>query len=101
EIEVEGGRPASEIEPFSLTVLPDRTELQIEDVRRKLAASEWLMTGLALVVAPVTGMLALYAGKNFGTLADYLTAFLWGFAIDTGVRGFAETFRRFDRPSAS
>lgn len=101
EIKVEGKEDALRVEPVSLRVLPSRDDREIAGARRQLARSEWLMTGLALIVAPATGMLALYAGKNFGTLADYLTAFLWGFAIDTGVRGFAQTFRRFDRPSAS
>ena len=40
---------------------------------------------LAFLVAVGTGLLALYVGKPFGTMADYLKAVLWGFGAKAGL----------------
>lgn len=43
------------------------------------------------IIAVLTGFLALYAKAQtpFGTMADYVGALLWGFGVDSAVRGLA------------
>jgi hypothetical protein len=52
------------------------------------------LSAFAGVVACLTGLAALWAGKPFGTPADYLLAFLRGFGIDGSIRGFSAVASR-------
>ena len=72
-----------------LTVLPRANADQSQLILARVQRSDLLLSLLALVLAGLTGLLALYVGKAFGTLSDYLWALLWGFGIDNSVRGFA------------
>lgn len=93
---------------FSITAeLPDggiaTTEIDIGlsdlergavDAAKRLVLIDALLSLIALIVATTTGLLMLYAGKTFGSLASYLEAFLWGFGIDGSVRGFGNVFKK-------
>jgi hypothetical protein len=72
-----------------ITVLPGARVDQSQRILARVQRSDLLLSLVALVLAGLTGVLALYVGKAFGTLSDYLLAFLWGFGIDNSVRGFA------------
>jgi len=54
------------------------------------------ISGVALLLAAITGLLYLYLGtrKPFGSIQDYLLAFLWGFGIDNSVRGFTDILKK-------
>jgi hypothetical protein len=60
----------------------------------RLNAADAAVTVLSLALAVVTAFAALYVDKPFGALGDYLNAFLWGFGIDSGVRGVAAIMAR-------
>ena len=66
----------------SLSVLPGRSERKLAGLTRQIQAGDVLFTGIALLIACLTGLLYLYVGKTFGSLSDYLLAVLWGFGID-------------------
>jgi len=61
----------------------------LSSVQRRLWIADTLLSGFALVIASLTGLSVLYVGKVFGTPADYVGAFLWGFGIDSSIRGVA------------
>jgi hypothetical protein len=86
---VDGGMAA-----LRVAVLPGRAQRALEDIRHALLLNDLLVSGVALAVASLTGLWALYAGKTFGSLENYLAAFLWGFGTDSGVRGFSEVLKR-------
>lgn len=77
-----------------ITILPGPTELTLQGIKQGVRSSEWLLTSVAIILAAVTGLLALYVGKTFGTVSDYLLALLWGFGIDNAVRGFAGVIKK-------
>jgi hypothetical protein len=54
-----------------------------------------MAVAVALVLAVVTGMTALYIGKPFGTLWDYVTIFTWGLATPTVVAGIGSALDSF------
>jgi hypothetical protein len=72
-----------------LTILPGANVVQSRQILRNIKRGDLLLSLIALVLAGLTGLLALYIGQAFGTLSDYVVAFLWGFGIDNSVRGFA------------
>jgi hypothetical protein len=62
-------------------------------VRDPLKRGDGWMTAVAWLVAIVTGLSALYFGKTFGGLSDYLLAGLWGLTTGTAVDALAEVAR--------
>lgn len=87
------GRPATLLsERFD--VLPGKVERTLRTIRYSLFFSEVILMGISLLLAILTGMYALYFNKPFGTLADYLGAIVWGFGLDTGVRGFSNVLQK-------
>lgn len=51
---------------------------------------DWVLAGFAVLLATLTGLLALYGDQPFGSVSDYVKAFVWGFGVDTTLRGFAK-----------
>jgi hypothetical protein len=66
----------------------------LKTIRRMILATEIGQSAVAAAIATLTAMLGLYANKPFGTLTDYLTAFLWGFGVDATVKGFVSVFQK-------
>lgn len=75
--------------------LQQRQQL-LTTIQREDRVISWVAVG----IASVTGLLTLYVGKTFGTLADYATALIWGFGVDAGVKGFAATLKKLTIPAA-
>lgn len=86
--------PDARVASLRVAVGPGRSERKLEGVRRALFMADLVTSGISLLVASLTGLLALYIGKAFGSMQDYLTIFLWGFGIDASVRGIAEVFKK-------
>jgi hypothetical protein len=61
--------------------------------RDELRLGDTVVVALAVAVAIVTGLTALYFGKTFGTPSDYLTATLWGLSTAGAVSGIAEVLQ--------
>jgi hypothetical protein len=81
-----------------LTVLPGRTSQQLQTIRDSIRAADFALAVVALILATLTGLMYLYLNKPFGSLEDYLAAILWGFGIDSGVRGFSAVMKRIGTP---
>ena len=77
-----------------ITILASPTETRRRKVIEEIRKQEQVLSAIALFLAIAGGVLFLYYGKPFGTLSDYITAFLWGFGLDSGVKGFAATFTK-------
>ncbi len=61
-----------------------------DDLDRKLDRIQWLLIGLAAVVAIIAGVATLYNGKaTWGTPGDWVTAVLWGLGITAAGNGIA------------
>jgi hypothetical protein len=101
KVEVWRGTDSGPVVQLSLpvTVLPGRTQSKLNTVWKAVLVTEMVPTVVALILACLTGILYLYVNKAFGTLADYLGALLWGFGIDSGVRGYAAVFKRITTPA--
>jgi hypothetical protein len=80
--------------PFRLVVLPSEAQSVAQRIRQNIRAADIGVLVLSVAVAAVSGLLDRYSDKAFGTVADYCWAFLWGFGIDSVVRGFGATFTR-------
>ncbi|HEX8685738.1 MAG TPA: PKD domain-containing protein, partial [Pyrinomonadaceae bacterium] len=80
-----------------VVVRPSETDAVLDEIGRGLKRSEAVLAILAVVLAALSGLTYLYADKPFGTFQDYLLALLWGFGIDSSVRGFAGVFKNFTR----
>lgn len=66
---------------------------------RGYAASQSALVLVALLVAVATGLGLLYVGRPWGTLADVLAAFVWGFGATTLLSPALELLRGLaDRP---
>lgn len=72
-----------------LTVLPGAKAVESRNILRNIKTGDLILSLIAVVLASLTGLLALYIGHAFGTISDYVVAFLWGFGIDSSVKGFA------------
>jgi len=72
-----------------LTVLPGAKAVESRNILRNIKTADLILSLIAVVLASLTGLLALYIGHAFGTISDYVVAFLWGFGIDSSVKGFA------------
>lgn len=79
-----------------IMILPGQKEKSLTDIRNSFFYTDLTISGVALVLAAITGLLYLYlgTGKPFGSIQDYLLAFLWGFGIDNSVRGFADVLKK-------
>lgn len=76
----------------TLQVTPGPAVKQILRDAFALKANEWVLTALAVLVATLTGVLALYVDKPFGTLTDYVCAIIWGLGIEKSVHGFGSVY---------
>jgi hypothetical protein len=72
-----------------ITVVPGAATLETAALLDRIRRGDRAVFFTALLLATITGLQYLYIGKTFGSLTDYLTAVLWGFGIDSTVRGFA------------
>ena len=77
-----------------LTILPGETEIELGEINSQIRRSEIFISAIALILAALTGLIYLYIGNAFGSLRDYLVAFLWGFGIDNSVRGFSAVLKK-------
>jgi hypothetical protein len=86
----------SEIEklPVSVTIAESAAGRVIKKSRWTIDSYDLLISGIAAVVAIVSGLWLLYAGRAFGSPAQYAEAFVWGFGIDNTVRGFAAVMKK-------
>jgi hypothetical protein len=100
EIEYQDPATAPEdVAPLRLTILPSETQHLAQRIADHIRRVDWGIVALSVVVAAVSGLLDRYADKPFGTVTDYCWAFLWGFGIDSVVRGFSATFTRLNTKS--
>jgi PKD domain len=78
-----------------IMILPGQKEKSLAEIRKTLLYIDLTISGVAFLLAAITGLLYLYlgTGKPFGTIQDYLLAFTWGFGIDNSVRGFASVLK--------
>lgn len=83
-----------------LNVLPSRAQQKIASINMEILVANALFSATSLVLACLTGVLALYVGKTFGSLSDYLLALLWGFGLDNSIRGFAAISKKISSPGA-
>lgn len=88
-----GGNEADKV-LLRLMVLPPRTDRALAQIRSSLVATEWALFGIALVLATLSGWVTLCDAKVFGTGANYITAFFWGFGIDSSIRGVTGIFKK-------
>jgi hypothetical protein len=70
-------------------------------VRRWRWAATLAVLSISLLLATISGLVALYFGKTFGAPTDYIAAVFWGFGLDSGVRGFTAIFKKLSTPEAS
>lgn len=75
--------PEPEAEPINYTESGVRYELEAARMAQRL------LVGLAVVLALVTGMTALYVGKPFGSIWDYILAVTWGLGAQATVMAVA------------
>jgi hypothetical protein len=90
---LKGEQFVHEILSQGVEIFPGQAESSLEEIEKKVKFADYAILLTAIILAVVTGMLALYTGKQFGSLQDYFTAIIWGFGIDTGVRGFSGVFK--------
>jgi predicted nucleic acid-binding Zn-ribbon protein len=93
-IEYQDGHAPDDVAPLRIAIEPSETQERVGKIADMIRRADWGLLLLAVVVAAVTGLLDRYSGKSFGTVADYCWAFLWGFGIDSVVRGFSASFGR-------
>ena len=96
EIEYQDGTGDGDIAPLRLTILPSGTQKLGQRIIDNIRRTDGGLLILSVVVAAITGLLDRYTDKAFGTVADYCWAFLWGFGIDSVVRGFSASFTRLN-----
>ncbi len=60
-----------------------RSIIDLSSLSRTIKLNDSLVTGIALLLASITGLLLLWQkDPTWGTWEDYLLAFLWGFGFD-------------------
>ena len=73
-----------------------------DSIRSKIRVYDVLFFLLTLLVAVATGFKSLYLGQNtFGTVADYLTAVLWGFGTKYTLDAASALIGRFFSPASA
>lgn len=82
-----------------VTVVASPTQRNADAVRAYLVRIDWTLTSVSLLVATVTGFWVLYGDKVFGSTPQYIGAFLWGFGIDSSVRGIGDVLTRLGKKS--
>ena len=85
----------------SVTVLPGRTQDRLNRLLGEVRAADVALVMVAIILACFTGILTLYVNKPFGSLTDYLGALLWGFGVDSSVRGFTAVFKKIGTPGTA
>jgi hypothetical protein len=78
----------------------DEVESLARGVMKKMIRYDIFISAASVVVASALGMQALYFGHQWGGGMDYVVAFLWGFGIDAGLRGFGAVFAQLNTPLA-
>jgi hypothetical protein len=63
---------------IGLTTLPADDEARAKTVKRMRLRRDRVLLWSAIGIAVTTGLAALYFGKNFGSLMDYLAVITWG-----------------------
>jgi hypothetical protein len=89
-----GGVAVEELRPVTVMILPGPTEKALKQILQKIRINEAILSGFAFALAALTGLLALYANKPFGSLENYFLAFIWGFGIDTSIKGFSNISKK-------
>ena len=79
-----------EIATLDIVVTPSRTE-EMARIAKRERMVRFAVLAIAAFIATFSAMQILYVDKPFGTFGDYLAAFVWGFGVDAGVKGFAGT----------
>ncbi|MEA2863510.1 MAG: hypothetical protein QOC84_1466 [Bradyrhizobium sp.] len=82
------------VAPLRVTALPGEAVGRIREILSGIQRVDMGLLAIAIIVAAITGLLDRYVDKPFGTIGDYCWAFLWGFGIDSVVKGFATTFTK-------
>jgi hypothetical protein len=73
-----------------------------DSIRGEIRVYDVLFFLLTLLVAVATGFKSLYLGQNtFGTVADYLTAVLWGFGTKYTLDAVSALIGRFFGPASA
>jgi len=68
--------------------------INLSDLTRTLNLNDRLITGIALLLAAITGLLLLWQkDPTWGTWEDYLLAFLWGFGFEQAGQAAAKPDR--------
>jgi hypothetical protein len=62
--------------------------------RTRAGYARYAVQAASVVFATVTGIMALYLGKPFGTGVDYLIAGFWGFGSDSAVKSADDMLKR-------
>jgi hypothetical protein len=75
-------------------ILARPIELLVVQQARGLGQINFGLTTISLVLAILTCMGLLFFGKVFGTPAQYVEAFLWGFGIDSSVKNVADLLKK-------
>jgi hypothetical protein len=86
--------PVEQLPSVTVMILAGPTEKALSEILRKIRLNDRILSGIALLLASLTGVLALYVNKPFGSLENYLLAFIWGFGIDNTVRGFSTILKK-------
>lgn len=87
--------------PMELHVAPGQAEQTTAGIKWRIRSGDWAVVGVSLLLAAFTGYISLYADKPFGSGKDYLLAVIWGFGVDTTVRGFNQISRQITTTGAS
>jgi hypothetical protein len=77
-----------------VSIHPSAIDRDYSQREAKLRRINWTLALISALVATTSGIWLLYAGRVFGTPANYLEAFLWGFGIDNSVRGIASVMQK-------
>jgi hypothetical protein len=81
-----------------LDILPGKNDRALAQVKRQLVQADAFVSLVALLLAALSGVAYWYIGKTFGSLAEYIGAILWGFGMDSSVRGFSDVLKKITTP---
>jgi hypothetical protein len=82
------------VRAFVLVVRPVLESSTVMGLRLRRDAASFAVFLISLVVATLSGLLALYFGKTFGSATDIIGAIFWGLGLDITVRGFGAIFSK-------
>ncbi len=89
-----GVTAVAELPSVMVMILAGPTEKALKKILRNILINESILSGFALALAALTGLYALYVNHPFGTLENYILAFLWGFGIDATIKGFTNISKK-------